>query len=112
VLPGSSKVETSTDKPYAERVQNGQLVLVAYPQKFKGWASTGYDGIEVYNVFTNARQFSPLVAFFDVVWSHRSYPDLLFASVYKRPTENLSRWDQSLNSAKSTAVAGNDAHAN
>jgi hypothetical protein len=87
-------------------------VLVAYPEKFKGWDTTGYDGIEIYNVYTNAKEFNPVAAFFDVLWSHRSYHDLLFASVYRRPAENLSRWDQLLSRGKLTGVGGNDAHAN
>lgn len=87
-------------------------MLVAYPEKFKGWDNTGYDGIEIYNVYTNAKEFNPVSAFFDVLWSHRSYHDLLFASVYRRPAENLSKWDQLLSHARLTAVAGNDAHAN
>lgn len=115
VLPGhptAAPVDASTIKPYSDRIRDGVLVLVAYPEKFKGWDNIGYDGIEVYNVYTNASQINPFVAFFDVLWSHRSYRDLLFASVYKRPSDNLSRWDQTLTKSRLTAVAGNDAHSN
>ena len=38
------------------------------------------DGVEVYNVFTNARRVNPVVAFFDVLWSQRAYPELIFAN--------------------------------
>ena len=86
--------------------------LVAYPEEFKNWATPGLDGVEVYNVYSNTRRANPLVAFFDVLWSHRAYPDLLFGLYYDRPTESLKKWDQALAHARLTAVPGNDAHAN
>jgi hypothetical protein len=89
------------------------VALVAYPEEFKSWQASGYGGIEVYNVYTNARQINPLVMFFDSVWSYRSYPDLLFARFYERPTQNLKQWDEQLKQGKRlVATAGNDAHAN
>jgi hypothetical protein len=87
------------------------FTVVAYPQEFKSWNGP-FDGVEVYNVYTNARRISPVVAFFDVLWSKRSYPDLIFALYLERPQENLKLWDQALTRSRSTAVAGNDAHAN
>jgi hypothetical protein len=111
VLPGRTDFTGLAEKPES-RVERDDLLLVAYPEKFKRWNEIGYDGIEIYNVYTNAKQFNPIVVFFDVLWSHRTYPDLLFASVYKRPGENLAKWDELLVSKKLTAVAGNDAHAN
>jgi len=89
------------------------LQLIAYPEEFKSW-ETGYDGFEVYNVYTNARRINPLVMFFDGLWSYRSYPDLLFANFYRRPTENLKKWDELIKEKgkRLVATAGNDAHAN
>jgi len=86
--------------------------IVAYPEQFKNWDTPNLNGVEVYNVYTNARQANPIKAFFDVLWSHRAYPDLLFALYYERPTEALKKWDQALARAKLTATPGNDAHAN
>ena len=90
------------------------MAFVAYPQEFKSWETTGYNGIEVYNVYTNARQINPLVMFFDGLWSYRSYPDLLFANFYRRPADNLKRWDEQIKSKGERLVvtAGNDSHAN
>jgi hypothetical protein len=92
----------------------GSLLLVAYPQEFKTWGAGGYDGVEVYNVYTNARQINPFVMFFDSLWSLRSFPELLFAHFYRRPTENLQKWDEAIATTgrRLVAVAGNDAHAN
>jgi hypothetical protein len=91
------------------------LALVAYPEEFESWeATTGYNGIEVYNVYTNARRINPVVMFFDALWSYGSYPDLLFTNFYQRPAESLKKWDEliSQKGKKLVATAGNDAHAN
>jgi hypothetical protein len=89
------------------------VAIVAYPQEFKDWkAAAPVNGVEVYNVFTNAKQVNPVVAFFDVLWSQRAYPDLIFALYFKRPDESLKKWDQALTGSRLTATGGNDAHAN
>lgn len=90
----------------------GDVSIAAYPEEFKNWDAARINGVEVYNVFTNARRINPVVAFFDVLWSHRSYPDLIFALYLRRPDESLKKWDQALTRARLTATAGNDAHAN
>lgn len=104
--------ETSTENGDRLLVLPGDVSIVAYPQEFKNWDAARLNGVEVYNVFTNARQANPVVAFFDVLWSQRSYPDLIFALYFKRPDESLKKWDQALTRARLTATGGNDAHAN
>jgi hypothetical protein len=90
----------------------GEIAIAAYPEEFKNWDTPGLDGVEVYNVFTNSRRINPVVAFFDVLWSKRSYPDLIFALYLSRSDEELKKWDQALTRARLTGVAGNEAHAN
>jgi hypothetical protein len=90
----------------------GEISIVAYPEEFKSWETPGLNGVEVYNIFTNARQVNSVGAFFDVLWSQRSYPALIFALYYQRPDESLRLWDQALARSRLTATAGNDAHAN
>ena len=117
LLPGDESAggtKLATQNIISNAKSRGSLALVAYPQDFKSWDASGYDGVEVYNVYTNARQIKPLVMFFDGLWSFRGFPDLLFANFYRRPTENLQKWDEAILSTgrKLVAVAGNDAHAN
>jgi hypothetical protein len=88
------------------------LAIAAYPEEFKTWDGSGISGVEVFNVYTNARRINPVVAFFDVLWSQRSYPDLIFALYYMRPLDNLKKWDQALTRSRAVGLAGNDAHAN
>ena len=88
------------------------IAIAAYPEDLKNWDTPGLSGVEVYNVYTNTRGANPITAFFDVLWSHRAYPDLLFGLYYERPTESLKKWDEALVHARLTATPGNDAHAN
>lgn len=116
LIPGdadaNSDIQRSTVDVLSRR--SAGLELVAYPEEFKSLQSTGYDGLEVYNVYTNARRINPLVMFFDGLWSYHSYPDLLFAQFYRRPSESLQEWDALISKTgrRLVATAGNDAHAN
>jgi len=118
IFPGDETANLSEDLPIAGELararERGALALVAYPQEFKSWNAGGYDGVEVYNVYTNARHINPFVMFFDGLWSYRSYPDLLFATFYARPGDSMKRWDDAirLTGKPLVATAGNDAHAN
>ncbi len=116
LIPGDDQAGSDSQRSTPEVLSRraSGLQLVAYPEEFKSWETTGYEGIEVYNVYTNAQQINPLVMFFDAVWSYRSYPDLLFANFYRSPTESLKKWDELINrkGQRLVATAGNDAHAN
>lgn len=104
--------EVSAENGDRTLVLPAETSIVAYPEEFKNWDAARINGVEVYNVFTNARRANPVVAFFDVMWSQRSYPDLIFALYFQRPDESLKKWDQALARARLTATGGNDAHAN
>jgi hypothetical protein len=104
--------EVSAENGDRSLVLPGDVSIAAYPEEFKNWDAARINGVEVYNVFTSARRINPVVAFFDVLWSHRSYPDLIFALYLQRPDESLKKWDQALTRARLTATSGNDAHAN
>jgi hypothetical protein len=116
LIPGdaesSSDAQKSTEQILSRRSTG--LNVVAYPPEFKSWTATGYEGIEIYNVFSNAREINPVVMFFDALWSYRSYPDLLFLNFYRRPEESLKKWDEltSQQHKRLVATAGNDSHAN
>ncbi|MEO7969938.1 MAG: hypothetical protein ABI698_01470 [bacterium] len=118
IFPGDQTVVATEGSSVADLLARakarGALALVAYPEEFKSWNAPGYDGVEVYNVYTNARAINPLVMLFDGLWSYRSYPDLLFATFYARPANGLHLWDDAIRQSgkRLVATAGNDAHAN
>ncbi len=117
ILPGVPADATRSPAPelIIKSKESGRLVFVAYPEQARDLAAlAGADGLEVYNLYTNAKRINYALLFFDCLWSCRSYPELLFTTFYERPGENLKRWDElSANSKRrSIAVAGNDAHSN
>ena len=118
LIPGLESSEGNSNVSLVEIVKrerpNGGLAFVAYPQDFRGWQTSFYNGVEVYNLYTNAREINPIVMFFDGLWSYRSYPQLLFATFYRKPTENLKKWDGAMAASgkRLVAIAGNDAHSN
>ena len=118
LIPGSANAaisgRRSTEEIVAEQKSSGGLSFVAYPSESQHWQTTPADGVEVYNLFTNARQINSIVMFFDGLWSYRSYADLMLANFFARPEQNLRLWDNATTNPqrKLVAIAGNDAHAN
>src|SRR5260370_21433238 len=103
-----------TQEVIAKQKSAGGLAFAAYPSESQNWQSSSVDGVEVYNLFTNARQYNAFVAVFDSLWSYRGAADLMFANFFARPTENLKRWDEamSVGGRKLVAIAGDHAHSN
>jgi len=118
LIPGTSNAAEmnlqSTEQIVEQQKLNGGLAIAAYPSESEAWKSSAVNGVEVYNLFTNARQIRPVVMFFDGLWSYRSYADLMFANFFQRPDENLRAWDTAMlnTNHKLVATAGNDAHSN
>ncbi len=118
LIPGASNAAAdsgrSTQEIINEQTENGGLSFVAYPSESQNWQSTRPTGVEIYNLFSNARQINQAVMFLDGLWSYRSYADLMFANFFSRPDENLRRWDAAMreNQRGMIAIAGNDAHSN
>jgi hypothetical protein len=118
LIPGAPNAATAgtrdTQEIIDEQKRNGGLSFVAYPSESQRWQSTTADGVEVYNLFSNAREIKPAVMFFDGLWSYRSYGDLMFANFFSRPEQNLRSWDTAaaLTNRRLVAIAGNDAHSN
>jgi len=117
VLPGDQSAAQAGGNSTADLLSQArakqELAFIAYPNEYKSWSGPRADGIEVYNLFTNSKRINPIITFFDGLWSYRSYPDLLFATFYERPSEALKLWDdQTAGGKRLVATAGNDAHAN
>ena len=115
MIPGSAdaaglrKLPTSTviEKLHSE----GRLALVTYPEKLNSW-DADFDGIEVFSLHTNAKKMNPFTAVFDAIWSFPAYPELMLASYFKRPDENLRKFDEIASKRNINLFAGTDAHSN
>jgi hypothetical protein len=117
VIPGVSAdaVTSSASEIITKAKESGRLVFVAYPEQVRDWqALSGYDGVEVYNLYTNSKRINYARLFFDCLWSCQSYSELLFTTFYEKPDENLKRWDETSirSNRRAVAIAGNDAHSN
>jgi hypothetical protein len=117
VAPGLSKTPP-TPAPFQDLVKasrdEGRLAVLGYPEELQGPWPEGFDAVEVYNLYTNAKAAKGLTLYLNGLWSYVGYPDLLFATFYERPSETLRRWDEAnaAGRARLPALAGNDAHAN
>ncbi|HEX7312414.1 MAG TPA: hypothetical protein VF297_00590 [Pyrinomonadaceae bacterium] len=116
VAPG---VAASAQNPPLQQLvarakSDSRLAVVGYPEEARDRGLNGFDGVEVYNLYTNAKRINYATMLFDGTWSYCARPELLFARFYERPAENLRRWDEYNASGKGRAYAyaGNDAHAN
>lgn len=97
---------------FLDGVQRSEgLALVTYPERFKSWDSA-IDGIEVFSLHTTAKDMNPFLFFFDALWSYGAYPELTFARHFRRPDENLARYDQLSARGRLLLFAGSDAHSN
>lgn len=105
----SGKIKTAD---FLQRIHSqNKLAFITYPEKFQTWDSA-FDGIEVFSLHTNSKKMNPVYAFFDLLWSFYSYPELSIARYFQRPNENLKKFDEITQQRKSTVIAGNDAHSN
>ena len=115
MIPGSAEAASlqklsSTaviDKLHAEQ----RLALVTYPEKHKSW-NAEFDGVEIFSLHTAGKQMNWFTAFFDVLWSGKSYPELTFAQYFRRPDSNLAHYDEATTRRKTSLVSGTDAHSN
>ena len=115
MIPGSAeaaglrKLSTTAviDKLHTEQ----RLALITYPEKYQSW-NAEFDGVEVFSLHTAGKQMNWFTAFFDVLWSGKSYPELTFAQYFRRPDSNLARYDEAAVRRKTSLVSGTDAHSN
>ncbi len=115
MIPGSAYAASLRKLPTAEVLAKlhaeNRIALVTYPEKFNSWNST-FDGIEVFSLHTNAKKMNPFTAIFDGIWSFPAYPELMLASYFQRPEENLRKFDEIAATRKISLFAGTDAHSN
>lgn len=88
-----------------------RLGLVTYPERIKNWEHP-FDGIEVLNLHTEAKDANKLLMFFDAFWSVSAYPELGLARFIRRPEEALRQYDRVASERRVTLFAGTDAHSN
>lgn len=115
MIPGSADAAALRKMPTTAVLEKlhseNRLAIVTYPEKFKSWDSN-FDGIEVFSLHTNAKRMNPFTALFDGIWSFPAYPELMLASYFKRPDDNLRKFDEIAAGRNISLIAGTDAHSN
>lgn len=115
MIPGSSEAASFRKMPTTAVLEKlhaeNRLALVTYPEKLRSW-DANFDGIEVFSLHTNAKKMNPFTAIFDGIWSFPAYPELMLASYFQRPDENLRKFDEIAAKRKISLFAGTDAHSN
>lgn len=88
--------------------KNG-IAEIAYPERFGPW-NVPFDGIEVFNLNTQFRAANPLLAGLDYPWSAQVDRPLAIARYFRRPDDNLRRFDEISAQRQIFLTAGLDAH--
>src|SRR5260370_25686623 len=95
LIPGSANAASmstqTTPDVISKQKSAGGLAFATYPSESQNWQSSSVDGVEVYNLFTNARQYNAFVAVFDSGWSYRGVADLIVANLFAPPAATLNR---------------------
>jgi hypothetical protein len=115
LIPGSEKAfaegYVGTPDFLSQEKPQGKLAFITYPYRFHSWDSD-YDGIEVFNLHTNAKRMNPVFFGLDAFWSFSSSTDLVLAEYFQRPEAELKKFDELTQRKKLTLFAGSDAHSN
>jgi len=119
ILPGDADANKDTTEDTAPLLsrekQAGKLALITYPEKYQAWTTgaQNFDGVEVYSLHTNAKNFPRFLTFFDYFWSFGAYPELTMARFFERPNGNLQKFDElTANGKRATLFGASDAHSN
>lgn len=115
MIPGSAdaaRLRKMPTKAVIEKLHaENRLALITYPEKFKTWDSD-FDGDEVFSLHTNATKMNLFTTLFDLIWSFPKYPALTLATYFRRPDDNLKKFDEIASKRKISLFAGTDAHSN
>lgn len=117
MLPGDAESFLDTTRNTQDLInrqkQSGGLALITYPDKYRSWNTEGFDGIEVYSLHTNAKNFPRVMTFFDFIWSYWGYSELMIARNFERPDAVLQKYDElTTNGKRLTLFGASDAHSN
>lgn len=115
LIPGTSESPSFAkmdSRSFLEKVHaEGRLAINNYPDRNRSNV-TNFDGIEAYSLHINAKQINPLVGVPEILWSFSRYPELTFASHFRRHVSYLGRYDSIAREKRLLLTAGADAHSN
>jgi hypothetical protein len=95
-----------------QAVENGGVLFFAHPEEPRAWDLPELTGMEIYNTHTDFKRIGLKGVLPELLVNQRVYPDQVFHSLARRPTEFLRRWDDLNRTRHITGIAGNDCHQN
>lgn len=115
LLPGSPESASFAQvdsKAFLDKIHSeGRIAINNYPER-KRSETTDFDGMEAYSLHINAKRSNLFTAVFDVLWSFPAYPELTYATYFRRNDDYLRRYDFIAANKKLLLAAGSDAHSN
>jgi hypothetical protein len=115
LLPGTpeaSQLAKLDSKALLDKIHSeGRIAINNYPER-KRSETTDFDGMEAYSLHINAKSVSPFTAVFDTLWSFSSYPEMTYATYFRRNDDYLKRYDAIAATKPLLLAAGTDAHSN
>lgn len=89
----------------------GKIAINNYPDRSRA-LNPPFDGMEIYSLHINAKRANPWTAIPDLIWSFNRYPELTFATYFRRNDDYLRRFDTAAAGRRIFLTAGTDAHSN
>jgi len=115
-LPAGVVLSNRTEGALLARqiIEQGGVLFYAHPEERRAWERPELTGMEIYNLHTDFKRLRGGLRTLlpDVLLNLRRYPDHIYYSMFRRPTEFLQRWDELNRTRHITGIAGNDCHQN
>lgn len=110
--PDAASLNKLDSKTLLEKIHSeGRIAINNYPERRRS-DTTDFDGMEVYSLHINAKRSNPFTAILDVIWSYSAYPEMTYATYFRRNDDYLRRYDAAAAKKKVLLTAGADAHSN
>lgn len=87
----------------------GALSVIAYPERFRDWHISGYDGVEIYNLKSDLLEEYRISLVLSALFLP---PRVAFSAAIDRPKKTLALWDRLSQTRRVVGVAGTNAHNN
>ena len=110
--PDALELSRLTTREMLDRLrEKGRLTINNYPERNRSGVED-FDGMEAYSLHVNAKRMGPLAAAGDLLWSFPAYPEVTFATHFRRNDDYLMRYDRIASGRRLLLAAGADAHSN
>jgi hypothetical protein len=126
IVPGSEKqgfdtwplrstvIDWTIDKDTIAKniVKKGGIIFFAHPEEEHNWGNAWYQGMEIYNFHSDAKDELILPQVANFIVNGRKYPQLSLREMFDEQTDILARWDSLNRHRKIIGFSAVDVHEN